>query len=242
MSARLSRKEIKRDEFVETVEHAADYTRSHLRTIIIAIGAVIAVGLIVLVWALVSASRARQGNASLTAALDVAGAEIDPVAADPQADPPTFASEAAREARAKELFEETFADYGGTEAGAIAGVYLAGYAAEGGEVERARELWSDFLGDYEGHALAGEVALNLARLDLAQGNAEEVAGRLEEMLASSSRSLPEVVILFELGKAREELGRTVEATSVYRRIVEEHPQSAYAQLAQQRIDELGQNV
>jgi TolA-binding protein len=121
----------------------------------------------------------------------------------------------------------------------VATAYLGGLAAEGGDLERARELWQQFLAEAPQHLLAAEVRLNLLKLDLAQGKAEEVAAQLEAMLAESEKPLPEDVILFELAAVRERLGRTAEALAAYQRIVDEFPRSPFVREAQQKASALG---
>lgn len=239
MSQRLSRKEIKRDELKEAVEHAVDYATSHTRLIVqIAVAVLVVVALGVGIF-LYLGYRSDQAREALARAIQTYDAPID--AANPQpADEasPTFADEASRRARAGELFSEIQGRFGGTDAGAIARAYLGRIALEEGQPDRARELWQEVLDGEPRQLLAAEVHLNLLKLDLQQGRAEEAAARLEGMLLEVDKPVPEDLILFELASVRERQGRTDEALSAYQRIVDEFPRSPYSAPAQQKTRSL----
>lgn len=232
MSQRLSRKEIKRDPFRETVEHAVDYATSHTRLIIqVAVGLVVVAAVVLGIY-LYMVYRAERSEMLLDRAIQVYQADVDAAAPRPDTEAnPVFADEASRRARARELFEEV---PGGTDAGAVARLYLGRIALAEGQVERARELWQRVLDSEPEALLASEVHVNLVKLDLQEGRAEEAAARLEAMLERSEKPIPEDVLLFQLAAVREQLGRTDEAISAYQRIIDEFPRSPYSAPAQQQ--------
>jgi tetratricopeptide (TPR) repeat protein len=123
-------------------------------------------------------------------------------------------------------------------AGEVASVYLAQIAMAENQPDRARELWNDFLEEHEEHLLAGQTRLNLLRLDRSQGKGEEVAQTLTAMLDETEPPLPMDVILNELAATQEQLGKKQEAIQSYQRIIDEFPQSPYAQEARQKISAL----
>jgi len=127
--------------------------------------------------------------------------------------------------------------YAHTQAAAIAGVYLGRMAAAEGKLDEARRLWSDYA---DGHkdSLAAMVRLDLIELDRRQGKGEELVGRLRPMLDDSEPPLPKDTLLYQLGLTYEQFQRRPEAVSVYRRILDEFPQSAYRQEAQQKLASL----
>ncbi len=100
MSQRLIRKDIKRDEFASAVGRGVDFAESHTRELLMTVGAVLAAVLVGLVSYFYIAHRSDVANQALAAAVKVYGAPIDPTGAKPN-DPtePSFASEAARQAR-----------------------------------------------------------------------------------------------------------------------------------------------
>jgi TolA-binding protein len=241
MSQHLTRKEIKRDELAQAVERTVDYASSHsqllLKGLAVLLGAAVVAGLVI------TFLNQRRGNAerALAAAMQVYGAEIDAANPKPE-DPakPTFRDEAARRARAQELFQKVEASYGGSTAGRVAGVYLGRLAAEAGDLATARRRWQEFV-DRDGHdPLSAQVRLNLLKLDQADGKDAAVADGLQAMLKQEGdKPMPEDVILFELGSVQEKLGKTDEALAAFQRIVDEFPQSPYVPEAQQKVSMLG---
>lgn len=239
MNQRLTRKEIKRDEFAAVVGRSVEYAESHVRTIAYAIGAVlllVALGVAFYFW---RGSRLQGANEVLAQATRVYLAPISATGAKPN-DPnePSFANETARRARAKQLLEKVQAGYGSTAAADVAGLYLAQIAADEGRLDDARKGWQDFVDDHGDHLLAGEARLNLFNLDRKQGKAEKVADELRRMLDGNDQTLPQDVILFELGTTLEQLNRKQEAAQTYQRILDEFPQSPYGSEAQQKVSAL----
>lgn len=239
MNQRLTRQDMKRNELSTALGKGYEYAESHGRTFLMAAGALLALALLLGLFYMYRNSQAEKANTALARAIEVYQAPIDPAAPKPD-DPvsPTFADEAARQARAKALFQELYEEHGSTVAGDVASIYLAQIAMAENQPERARELWNDFLEDYDDHLLAGQTRLNLLRLDRSQGKGEEVAQRLTAMLDEPEPPLPMDIILSELAATQEQLGRTQEAVESYQRILDELPQSPYAQEARQKIGAL----
>lgn len=232
----LTRKEMKTNELATAVGRTVDYAEHHARGLVWAIAGLAAaalVGLGMFVWL---QHRGGQANEALAAAMKVYAAPIDPAAPKPDdAGAPSFATEQARRARAKALFEEVQDNHPLSDAGDIAGLFLADIALAESNPGRARELWADFLDEHDGHVLAGETRLNLIALDRSQGKAQAVATELEGLLEDPEPPLPLDVLLYELAVTQEQLGKTAEATQAYQRIVDEYPRSSYRQLAQQKV-------
>lgn len=239
MNQRLTRQDMKRNELSTALGKGYDYAESHGKSILIAAGAVLALGVLAGLFYMYRESRAEKGNTALAHAIEVYQAPIDPAAPKPD-DPlsPTFADVAARQSKARALFQELRDEYGSTVAGDIAAVYLAQIAMAENQPDRARELWNDFLDEHGDHLLAGETRVNLLRLDRSQGKGQEVVQTLTAMLDETEPPLPMDVILNELAATQEQLGKTQEAVQSYQRIVDEFPQSPYARDARQKITAL----
>lgn len=240
MSDRLTRKDIKRDEFAEAVEHAVDYAGQHVRTILWAAGGVLVAVLLGVAGWLWLQTRESRASEALTRAMQVYAAPVG--VADPKPDDPaepSFATEAARNAKAKELFRELGDHYGGSDAGKIADLYLGRMALAEGDGEAARSHWQKFIDESGDHLLAAEAQLNLIRLDRQEGRDEEVLQNLREMLDAPEPLLPKDVVLFELAVTYEDLGRESDALSAFERLAQEYPTSQYAGEAQQRAALLG---
>jgi len=239
MNQRLTRKDIKRDEFRAAVGRSVEYAESHVRLIIYAVAGVVVLGaLAVAIWFYLG-HRRQEANQALAEATKIYQAPIVATGAKPS-DPnePSFPTEAARRARAKELLKKVRDDYGMADAADVAGLYLAQIAADEGRLDEARKLWRDFVDEHGDSMLAGEARLNLIDLDRKQGKAEQVVKDLRAMLEKGDTPLPQDVILNELGKTLEQLHRPQEAVQSYQRILDEFPQSPFRQEAEQKVSTL----
>lgn len=236
MSQRLTRKDIKRDEFASAVGRGVDFAESHTRELLMTVGAVLLAVLIGIVTYFYIAHRSDLANQALAAAVKVYGAPVDPTGAKPNdAAEPSFASEAARQARARRLLERVRADYRWTDAADVASLYLADLDAQAGNVAEARRFWSDFAKQHGDHVLAVQARIDLLELDRSQGKGQQVAQQLREMLDQSDAALPQDVTLYQLAITLEQLNRDQEAIQTYQRLVDEFPQSPYRQTAQQKL-------
>ena len=243
MNQRVTRKDMKKDEFASAVGRGVEYAEGHVRPIIFGIGGAVLLAVVgFLIYGFVG-HRSDAAGDRLAAAVKTYRAPLNPAEAKPN-DPkePSFVDEAARRARAKTLFAKVRSDYGHTDAADIAGVYLAQIAMIEGKPEEARKLWTAFVDAHPDSMLAGEARINLIHLErgkqASKEKLEELAQRLKAMQGQSKPPLPEEVILNELGATYEQLGRKDDATQAYKRILDEFPQSAYKASAQQRLSAL----
>lgn len=236
MSKNLTRQEIKRDELREALARGVVFLHER-RMLVLGVAAtlllaVLAVGLF-LVW---QERQERRAQERLGEALRAYGADIDVFDPDPEAEEPRFASEAERLEAAKAKFEVLLEEHGSTAAGWVARVVLGDIAAQEGDLERARDLWGRFLERSPDHALAASVELNLLSLDRAEGRHEEVVAKLRSRLEDEEdHALPDDVVLFELGRTLEQLGRDEEAQESFQRLVDDFPRSPYTPQAQRRL-------
>jgi tetratricopeptide (TPR) repeat protein len=240
MSQRLTRKEIKRDQFRETMVQALDFAGSHVRNIVVLVGAVVVLtlgGVGVYTWLQARSAHADEAFNEAVRTYQALIDKEDPAPDDPRA--PRFASEKARRAAAKERFLKVEESYSGTDAAHVASLYLGKIALEEGDTEAARRYWQFFVDKGGDSILVAEAYLNLIALDRQEGRAEEVAARLEAMLDTPDPKIPTDALLFELATTYEKLGRDQEALDTYRRLVEEFGSSGYLQEAQQRLAALG---
>ncbi|MCM2269366.1 MAG: tetratricopeptide repeat protein [Thermoanaerobaculia bacterium] len=225
----LRREDLKRNELGEALEAGVHYAEDHLKTILWIAGGVL--GAALLVWAVMAwrGTRDERGNRALGEALRVAEAPVVDSGAKPtDAEAPSFASEAARAARAKELFEAVVARHGGTAAGAAARLWLADVALVAGDAATARRQWEAYLDDAPDGALAATAQRNVWALDRAEGKGEVALAAIQRDLERGGRKLPADVLLWELATTQQALGRSAEAAAAWRRIGEEHPNSPFA--------------
>ncbi len=239
MNQRLTRKEIKRDDFASAMGRGVEYAGSHVRTILYAVVGVLllaALGVGIYYW---RSHQSQNAGQALSKAVKVYQGTVVATGAKPS-DPtaPSFPTAEARRAAVKKAMEKVRGDYGSTDAADVAGLYLAQIAAEEGKREEARKLWKDFVDDHPKHMLAAEAQLNLLHLDSQQGKAEDVIKELRALLEKGDTPLPQDVLLHELGATLEQVKRPLEAAQAYQRILDEFPQSPYRTEAQQKVSAL----
>ncbi len=238
MSQRLNRKDMKRDEFTNVVGRSVEYAETHTRNLLLALGAVVVVAAVAFGIYGFANSRSTAASEALNKAIKVYAAPIQATDAKPNdPDTPSFPDDASRQKRAVQLLDAVRAKFGHTHAAAIAGVYLGRVAAIEGKPAEARKLWTDYL-DGNKDSLAAMVRLDLIDLDRREGKGEELVGRLRPMLDDSDPQLPKDAVLYQLGLTYEQLLRRPEAVASYKQILDEFPQSAYRQEAQQKLTSL----
>ncbi|MDQ1347600.1 MAG: hypothetical protein QG573_972 [Acidobacteriota bacterium] len=229
----VTREDLKRNELEEALGKGIHYAEDHKRMLIWGVGGVVGVALLVAGIFLWIGGRKDGANELLGKALLVDGAEVVATGANP-ADVvrPTFASESARRARAKELFAELDDRYGSTATGRVAKLYLAQIAIAENDSEKAKQLWRAFLDAEPSGALSATARVNLYKLDREQGRGTELIGELQKMIEQADKPLPADVILYQLALTYEALGKSDDAKASWRRIVDEYPQSPYTADAQ----------
>ena len=229
----VTREDLKRNELEEALGKGIHYAEDHKRMLIWGVGGVVGVALLVAGIFLWIGGRKDGANELLGKALLVDGAEVVATGANP-ADVvrPTFASESARRARAKELFAELDDRYGSTATGRVAKLYLAQIAIAENDTEKAKQLWRAFLSAEPSGALSATARVNLYKLDREQGRGAELIGELQKMIEQADKPLPADVILHQLALTYEALGKNDDAKASWRRIVDEYPQSPYTADAQ----------
>lgn len=248
MSERLTRKEIKRDiredEVALFINRAFEWMGENRQTLIRS-----GIGLAALLVAAVAggafvghqreaASEALQQaletlTAPVVAVAEDAGPE-DAVATPDAGSDLQFASAEARRAAARESLGAVGTGLGSGASGDVANLLLADIAAAEGQADDARALWQGFADNHEGHMLAVVARLNLIGLARQQGQGEALVDDLRGELEGGRPSLPEDMLLWELARTLEDLGRDEEAKTYYQQIVDEHTSSPYANEARQR--------
>jgi tetratricopeptide (TPR) repeat protein len=227
--ARITRKELKRNELADTFGKTVDYVSHHRKGAVEAIAAAAAVLLIAAGFFLFRGWRERQAGRELSAALEILET---PIAGDPAAAgaPKTYPTAAEREREALEHLREA-SEKGGTSAGRAAVVILA---ARGEKPAQATEALSKAARDEQAEvAVAAEI--DAARLLAAQGKTTEAIDRLKRAIESPKSAAPKDALLFALAETYEKAGSSADARATYQRLVTDYPNSPYRTDARQKI-------
>lgn len=151
MDKRISRKELLKgeDPFMSVAHSTGSWAKTHRGTIVKAVLAILVVfGGVMAVESYRNQSAAKTAH-GLAEGMAIYRAEIasDPTQANPNATPPTFASEEAKRAAAKAKFEEVVKLGGGEHALAVAQFYLGTLHEQAGEAAAAIEAFDAAIND-----------------------------------------------------------------------------------------------
>jgi tetratricopeptide (TPR) repeat protein len=227
--ARITRKELKRNELADTFGKTVDYVSHHRKGAVEAVAAAVAVLLIAAGLFFFRGWRERQAGRELSAALEILET---PIAGDPAAAlaPKTYPTAAEREREALKHLRDA-SEKGGTSAGRAALVILA---ARGEKPAQATEALSKAARDEQAEvAVAAEI--DAARLLAAQGKTTEAIDRLKRAIESPKSAAPKDALLFALAETYEKAGSSVDARATYQRLVTDYPNSPYRTDARQKI-------
>ena len=227
MSEKITRKELKRNDLVETFGRTVDYVTSHRRGV--GEGVAVAAGLVLLVGGFfaVKAYRENRAGRELSAGLSALDA---PLGSEPGASsaPMSFPTAAARDDAAAEHLRKA-ASYGGTTPARAAALILAARGGKGTAADSFERAARD--ARFE---VAAAAEIDAARLLASQGKITEAVERLKRAVESPEATVPKDALLFALAQIYEGSGASSDARSIYQRIVNDYPNSPYRADARQR--------
>jgi tetratricopeptide (TPR) repeat protein len=231
---RITRKEMKQDEFVSTVGQMTRWVEDHMTKLLWgAAGLVVIILLGYAIWSW-RARQAMEGHAALSVVVETYAA---PVGSAAPATPGEITYATAEEkfrtvmAQADEVIEE----HGSTDAGPLARLYRGLAAFELGEAQTARSDLGQFLGSNPSHFLAPQVQRKLAELDERDGNLERACATYRELTERPTPGLPTELSLLDLGRCLAAQGQRQESSATYQRILDEFPDSVYTTEARESL-------
>jgi TolA-binding protein len=188
------------------------------------------------------ARQAEQAGAALAEPVGIASAPIVPPAPSEPGKPPppappagSYPSEEARSRAALDKFLAVANAYSGTAAAVTARYRAAAILAElGRNAEAEREFKA--VVDAAGSSVYGRMArLGLAEIQVRAGQYEPAISTYRELSSRADDDLPVDGVLWQLGRTYALAGRKAEALQVYRRIVDEFPESLYVADARREV-------
>ncbi|MGZ8710518.1 MAG: tetratricopeptide repeat protein [Thermoanaerobaculia bacterium] len=224
---------MKHDKFVDEIGALSVRARDNQRLLLTIGGAVVAIAVIAFGIYFYRANREDQAQQALATAIETAEATIGETKPEGSTGP-HFKTDAERTAAAEKAFKDIRARYSGTDAGDVAGLYIARISLAKGDVKTARTLLEEFVSDHGDNILVGTARFSLYQLRIENGEAAQVAKELDAELAKSEPVLPGDSLLVLLAQAYEVQGNLAKSKESYRRITTEFPESPYVVEAARR--------
>ncbi|MEI6244512.1 MAG: tetratricopeptide repeat protein [Acidobacteriota bacterium] len=235
------RHHLKQNEFVSGVATATHWYKDNQGAFVggvVAVLAVIVLGSGYFWW---QNRNQEQAGSLLGVAMTIYQAPVVPPSSVPGArqTPGSYPSEKARYEAALAAFSQVADTYPSSVAGIAARYHSAETLMSLGRPDDAQKAYQTVI-DKAGTSIYAPVArLGLATVMLASGKGEQAIKTFEELAAQRDGALPVDGVLMQLAAAYQKVGKTAEARTTYKRVVDEFPDSPYVPNARQQMTLLG---
>jgi predicted negative regulator of RcsB-dependent stress response len=234
MAQHISRKELKKDAFRETLTHGADAVAAHQRLTWVVVTAALIVLLAVLGWRFYSQRQTARASADLNAAMRVYDARIRAANEPAAPDEITYVDAKNKFTDAAKQFQGVAARYPRTQPGRLAQYYEALCLVQ---LDRNDEAERDLKAV---EASGDQTLAPLAKFQLAQlyekTNRADQAMQLYQQLADNpGEFVPRAVVLLKMAD-HDSKTNPQEAAKLYNQVKSEYPDSPAAQAADQGLE------
>jgi len=238
---RQERQHLKQNEFVETVTSVMSWFQANRDKAIL--GVIAAVVVVLGAWGVFYWKNHTNDQAAemLGAAMTIYDSPVVPPSSVPGAvqQAGSYPSEQARSEAALKAFQSVADQYSTAQAGLAARYHAAEALLQLGRAADAHQAYQKVI-DNAGSSIYGTMAkLGLANTMLAEGQSDQAIKMFDDLAAQRDGVLPVDGVLMQLGSAYEKLGKKAEARTAYKRVVDEFPDSPYAQSARTQMTVLG---
>jgi tetratricopeptide (TPR) repeat protein len=134
----------------------------------------------------------------------------------------------------KDDFEKFFQQYSGKTAAKLARVAFANICYDAGESAKAIELYQSAMADF-GNELSLKASISNGLAYAYEANKDDANALKYFEIASESESPVKGEALFNMARLYAKKGDTAKSTEAYKKIVSEHSDSVYVQVAKERI-------
>lgn len=235
------RHQLKQNDFAIRVAKATETLATNRDRIVM--GTVIVIGLVIAISAYSwwSGRTAAQAEALLAVAMQTYDAPIVPAPTVPGATQQagTYPTEQARSEAALAAFQNVIDQYPSTDAATAARYHHAASLAAIGRYAEAEKGFQTTI-DAAGDSLFGATArLGRAEALIAAGQFDQGIKVLEELSANRDGVLPVDGVLMQLARGYQKAGKSAEARTTFKRVVDEFPDSLYVPQARTELAKLG---
>src|SRR5262245_22961602 len=231
--SRLHRKDYKKDELVSTLESLSISAERHLRSLIIAGVAVVALAAAVAGGIWYSRSNAADAAAGLAAVHKAMDAPI--VASGGPAGMLTFTSTQSRAQEVLQRAESLLAAHPSSRQARWAAYWKAVALKDLGRHDEALATLSPLTTLSDEPFLSALSRMQSAQVSEAKGDLAAAAESYASLAASAPPRFPAEMALMNQARLLDAQGKTEEARAIYRRVAQEYPESPYASDAAKRI-------
>lgn len=237
MPGHISPKELKRDRFVETVEHGAEYAASHARGFWIVIGTAALIFAAVLGWRLWSGQQAQKAGAALDDAMKTFQARLRTAGEPEVPGEVSFVVEKIKYQEARKKFDEVAQKYSLTSQAAFARYYSALCSIHLGELDQASAALRSLAGGSNAE-VASLATLSLSEIAAESGKTDEAAKLLTGLMDKPTVLVPRARAELALAELYRK-SKPAEAAKLYEQIKKEFPDSPLSEEADRQLAELG---
>ena len=237
-SRRITRKEMKRDEFVSAMGKFTLWLEEHVKETLFLAGAAVAVviGSIFLVQYL--NQREAKASVLLDRGLEMLHAPVKGDGSAPSPGGLSYASEQEKFQAAIAQMDSLIQSYPRSRSGRFA-LYYKGLALDAmGRSQDALKTLSEFLEASPDNYAAPMAQAAMARMLQSTGQSQKALEILERLSKQTSGAYPAQAALMEMGRCLESMGKKDDARKVYERLTKEFPDSDYSREAQERMKAL----
>jgi len=233
----ISPKELKRDRFVETVEHGAEYAFSHARNVWIAVVALTVILAAVFGWRFWSAQQSQKASVAFEVAMKSYEARIRTPGEPEEPGEVTYIVEKIKYQEARKKFDEVARDYSLTQQGTLARYYSALCSLHLDETDKAgaelRGLASG--GNTEVASLA---KLSLVDMAMQAGKPDEAVKILTDLIDHPTVLVPKARAQMLLAGIYRKT-KPAEAAKLYEQVKKDFPDTPLSEEADRRLSEIG---
>ncbi len=234
MPQHIPRKQLKKDEVRETLQHGADAVLSHQQFTIYLLVIAVLVALGVFGWKTYTERQTVKAAAGFDSATKVFQA---PVGTPPTPGETSYASDNQKFTVAAQQFSDVASKYPRTHAGQLARYYAALSYEKIGKVAEAQKSLQDLAGSSDSE-VASLAQLELANIDDSSGKGDEAVKLYEGLIAKPSILVPKPVAMMALAQ-HYSVKNPSEAAKLYAQVKAEYPDTPIAEQADQALALLG---
>ena len=235
------RHQLKQNDLAIRVAKATEVMAANRNNIVMGTVAVIAIVIAISVFSWWSGRAAGQAEALLAVAMQTYDAPIVPAPTVPGATQQagTYPTEQARSEAALAAFQNVINQYPSTDAATAARYHHAASLAAVGRFAEAEKGYQATI-DAAGDSLFGATArLGQAEVLIAAKEFDRGLKALEDLAANRDGLLPVDGVLMQLARGYQKAGKTAEARTAFKRVVDEFPDSLFVPQARTELAKLG---